>query len=509
MEKKKSLKRVFRRSFSETSQRRKVCWLYGLAAIISIAIFSLFWCTNIFRDAILSNLVIRNGTASFLFWQRPPVSLLGKIYIFNYTNVEEFQNGNADKLKVEEVGPYIYRETLSRTNVQMNDNGTVTYQEKRSYEWVGGESETDRIVVPNMLLMSTLAYSRNLIYLVQIGLTVVLSKLRTETFLGLSVGEYLWGYEDELFKMVKSVASLKEPVPLDKFGILAIKNGLNTDRITMHTGVDMRSLGLIQSVNGLENHHTWGDDSCDRIDGTDGSMFPPQWIEEPNTNSTVYIYAKDVCRSLPFRYERRSFTNGIPTLRYKLPSDIFATNKDSCFCSKESADSLERRCPPAGTFNVSACKQGTPLVVSFPHFYAGDESLFKKIDGLSPRRDRHESYIDLHPRLAVTVNTRLRLQLNLEVRKAVGMPFSGKLEDGLILPLIWVDSTIDDMPESVLEILHRSYYLVNAVEAGFQWCSLVCAVLSFGALIAALTRDDERSSSKSSKPDQRTELDRF
>jgi len=35
--------------------------------------------------------------------------------------------------------------------------------------------------------------------------------------------------------------------------------------------------------------------------------------------------------------------------------------------------------------------------MSFPHFYAGDESLMKQVDGLNPREEDHESYLDLHP----------------------------------------------------------------------------------------------------------------
>lgn len=92
------------------------------------------------------------------------------------------------------------------------------------------------------------------------------------------------------------------------------RSGLNADRITMHTGIDdLRNLGLIQRINGRESRPVWEDEKCDRIYGTDGSMFPPDWIEQPN--ATLYVYAKEFCRQLPFRYERRSFSNGIPTLR--------------------------------------------------------------------------------------------------------------------------------------------------------------------------------------------------
>ncbi|XP_076238842.1 scavenger receptor class B member 1 [Calliopsis andreniformis] len=482
-------------------KKTRVRWLYGLVGSASIAMFVIFWFTNVFRDAILSNLELRNGTPAFLLWQRPPVGLTFKIYIFNYTNLREFENGNASKLQVQEVGPYVYRETLNRVNVELHNNGTVTYQEKRSFRWVSGNSESDTVLVPNVLLMSTLAFLRNLPFAVQFPFNIFLSTLRAKSFLRLSAGEYLWGYEDNLFEVIKPLASLMHNLPYDKFGILAFVNGVNADRITMYTGVgDLRNLGLIQRVNGVENRNIWGDENCDKIYGTDGSMFPPHWIEQPN--STLYIYAKDVCRPMPLRYERRAFAHGIPTLRYKIPSNVFTSTskKDSCFCSKEISDSPLEKCPPMGTFNVSACKFGAPLLLSFPHFCAGDSSLFQRIEGLTPCREHHESYVDLHPRLGVTVATRMKFQLNLEIRKAVGLPFTEKLEDGTILPLIWMDSSVEeDLPESVRQLFYHGHYLVNAIEAGLQWCSLIGAVLSLGAFVAAFKENEQFNEKPSSQ----------
>ncbi|XP_076662886.1 scavenger receptor class B member 1 [Andrena cerasifolii] len=501
MEKKKKLARAFGKSLDE-ARRSRERWFYGLAALTSICVFVVFWFTNVFRDAILSNLELRNGTAAFQLWQRPPVGLTVKIYVFNYTNLGEFESGNASKLQVQEVGPYVYRETLSRVNVEMHENETVTYQEKRSFKWISGKVEDDRVVVPNVLLMSALAFSRNLPFAMQLLLTAILSSFSVKPFLELSPGEYLWGYEDKFFQMIKPFAELNHHLPYDKFGLLAFINGVSADRITMHTGVDsLRNLGLIDRVNGVEDRKIWGDEECDRVYGTDGSIFPPQWVQRPN--ATLYIYAKDVCRSMPFRYERRDFAYGIPTLRYKIPSNAFTSTpqQQSCFCSKESNYSTRRTCPPAGTFNVSACKLGAPLLLSFPHFYLGDESLFQRIDGLTPRREQHESYIDLHPRLGVTVATRVKLQLNLEVRKAVGVPFAGSLEDGTILPLIWIDSGIEQLPESVQQIFYRAHYLANAIEAGCQWCSLVGVFLSVGGLIVAFRKQKRIDAKRNSNRD--------
>ena len=223
MEEKKSIARAIERLTGGSQRRRGRCWAYGFAALLSVATFVLFWCTSAFRDAILWNLELRNGSRAFLLWQRPPVGLQIHVYVFNYTNAREFESGTARKLRVQEVGPFVYRESLSRANVRLHENGTVTYQEKRSFQRISGLSERQNVIVPNVLLMSALAYSRDLNYLLQIGFTVMMTglKLRAKPFLELPVGEYFWGYEDELFEMAKRFPPLKQSLPYDKFGILA------------------------------------------------------------------------------------------------------------------------------------------------------------------------------------------------------------------------------------------------------------------------------------------------
>jgi hypothetical protein len=54
-------------------------------------------------------------------------------------------------------------------------------------------------------------------------------------------------------------------------------------------------------------------------------------------------------------------------------------------------------CAPKGLFNTSACNFGAPMLSSFPHFYQADKSLLEYIDGMEPKKELHDSYIDLHP----------------------------------------------------------------------------------------------------------------
>lgn len=80
----------------------------------------------------------------------------------------------------------------------------------------------------------------------------------------------------------------------------------------------------------------------------------------------------------------------------------------------------------------------------------------------------------------------LRLQVNLEVRKAIGVPYLENLKDGMILPLIWIEIRTKDIPEQVLELLKRGHFTMNNVEMALQWGSLITMILSLSAVIACL-----------------------
>lgn len=220
---KEAIERCARRS----SCRSWLAWVYCGVFLLSFSIFYVFWCTNSLHDYVQSQLVLRNGTRTFAWWQRPPVNVTYKIYIFNYTNVDDFEAMRADKLRVEELGPYIYQETMNRVNAELHENGTVTYQEKRSYKWIGGRNENDTILVPNVPLISSTAYVRDLSFAAQLGLTAVLSTFQERPFIRESARGFLWGYDNHFFRMATTFVASNKGVSMEKFGMMAmVRNGM-------------------------------------------------------------------------------------------------------------------------------------------------------------------------------------------------------------------------------------------------------------------------------------------
>ncbi|XP_011307500.1 scavenger receptor class B member 1-like [Fopius arisanus] len=478
-----------------SSYRSQKCLTASLMTmtISSIIVFVIFWCTDFFSNLIISNLVVTRNSPMLDWWVRPPIRAAYKIRIFNYTNIEDFTKGRSAKLRVQEVGPYIYRETLTRVNTIFYPNGTLSFQEKRSFQWEGGSPDDDVVVVPNIPLLTTMAFARDMNMFTQLGLTFAISTFVPQTFVSLPVGGFLWGYDDKIFDAAQPLLSLLGDIPMDKFGVLAMKKGVSKDVITMHTGEgDLSKMGMVERVNGREYRNTWGDDSCDKIYGSAGFLYPPEMYRDPK--KSLDIYAVDMCRGFKLERAGEGSSYGIPTMSFKPPADDFnfSPEKDHCYCPRKSKfnhNPWDRTCPPKGIFNVSACAFDTPMLASFPHFFGGEESLFSNIEGLNPKAELHQSHLEVHPRLGLLIGGHSRIQINVEARKATGVPFLENVKDGQILPIVWIEMGIDSMPENILNLLNHAYFSVAIAEAFFQWGSIVGMIFSTSALLFLLRRN--------------------
>lgn len=68
----------------------------------------IMWNTDLFNIMVQQNLILRNGTLRYEAWEKLPVHANLRLYLYNYTNIEEYERGIDSKLKLQEVGPYTY-----------------------------------------------------------------------------------------------------------------------------------------------------------------------------------------------------------------------------------------------------------------------------------------------------------------------------------------------------------------------------------------------------------------
>ncbi|XP_043947115.1 uncharacterized protein LOC108035858 isoform X4 [Drosophila biarmipes] len=101
-------------------------------------------------------LIMTEGGEIFNLWAQPPVDLYIKIYLFNITNAEAFLAGQ-EQLKVEQVGPYVYKEIMTHENVTFNTNNTMSSTPSHPLVWQaqlsGGYHEDDEVVMLNIAML--------------------------------------------------------------------------------------------------------------------------------------------------------------------------------------------------------------------------------------------------------------------------------------------------------------------------------------------------------------------
>lgn len=222
----------------------------------------------------------------------------------------------------------------------------------------------------------------------------------------------------------------------------------------------------------------WSTNECNRVDGTDGSQFPPHLLDKKHT---LEVFIKAFCRKFPMIYDSEvSLFNGVPAYRYKAPQNVFDSAKENpsngCYCDVSSG-----KCAPRGVFNATLCFDA-PIYSSFPHFLNGDPKLFKNIKGLSPDEEKHLTYADVHPRLAFPMAGSSRFQINIQVFKSRNE--LSRFEEGQILPIMWMEITSDNVPEELQSIIYHSTLSVNAIQLSLRYGSLFGLAVSITLLVA-------------------------
>ena len=68
----------------------------------------------------MQKIILRKGSEMFDYWTEPPIDPILKVYIFNYTNINDVLNGDTKIIKLNEVGPYVYRERVVKTELEID-----------------------------------------------------------------------------------------------------------------------------------------------------------------------------------------------------------------------------------------------------------------------------------------------------------------------------------------------------------------------------------------------------
>ncbi|KAJ0183011.1 hypothetical protein K1T71_000987 [Dendrolimus kikuchii] len=406
---------------------------------------------------IFRELRLWNGSISYSYWQKPGVTRLTKVYIFNVTNPQGFLE-NGEKPKLVEVGPFVYREDMEKVNIKFHENDTVTYQHNKILRFVPEMSvdKNQKLVVPNIPLLTVTSFSPNLAgwlfnFLVS-GLAMTY-KERAKPFVQVTAEELVFGYNDPLVTLAHYFYP-KGKRPNSQMGLLLARNGTLDEVSTIYAGQTMDRFGYLDKINGLDHLPHWKERPCNNIRASEGSFFPPRAV---TNEDIVQIYDKDLCRILPLQYRKDVYKDGILAGLYTPPNSTFECadkNPDNkCYCRGE-------KCPPRGLQNISPCQYNAPVYLSFPHFYDGDPNLLDKVEGLAPKKEKHETYFMIQPKLGVPVEGWVRVQLNMKVDRAPNIRINNinNFPD-IMFPVMWLEEGIGGLTTPIW----RWMYLATTV----------------------------------------------
>uniref|UniRef100_A0A8C9AJ35 Scavenger receptor class B member 1 n=1 Tax=Prolemur simus TaxID=1328070 RepID=A0A8C9AJ35_PROSS len=396
-----------------------------LCAVLGAVMIALL--PSLIEQQVLKNVRIHPSSLSFNMWKDIPVPFYLSVYFFNVLNPDKVLKG--EKPQVQELGPYVYREFRHKTNITFHDNDTVSFLEYRSYQFQPAKSrgsESDYVVVPNILVMSASMMMEDRPMSLKLMMTLAFTTLGQRAFMNRTVGEIMWGYDDPLMSLINKYFPGMFPFN-GKFGLFAELNNSDSGLFTVFTGVkNFSRIHLVDKWNGLSKVSFWHSDQCNMINGTAGQMWAPFMTPE----SSLEFYSPDACRSMKLIYKESGVFEGIPTYRFVAPKTLFANGSDyppnEGFCP----------CMESGIQNVSTCRFNAPLFLSHPHFYDGDPALAEAVTGLHPNQEEHSLFLDIHPVTGVPMNCSVKMQLNLYIKAVKGIGQTGSIEP-VVLPLLW------------------------------------------------------------------------
>jgi hypothetical protein len=194
------------------------------------------------------------------------------------------------------------------------------------------------------------------------------------------------------------------------------------------------------------------------------------------------IFIKSICKPFSIKYEEEvTVLNGLPAWRYRPLPNVFGNSivnpENKCYCD---AENPREKCPPSGVFDSTKCA-GVSILMSYPHFYEGDEVLLSRFEGLKPEAEKHATYADIHPRMAFPIGGASRLQVNVRIKTFHTGLFSKIFSrmDDLILPVCWFELTAGEIPAELMAMIFNTTHSANTVYMTIQYGSIICMFVSF------------------------------
>nr|QZH55093.1 sensory neuron membrane protein 1 [Achelura yunnanensis] len=464
----------------------------GSAGVFGI-LFGWLIFPGLLKSQLKKEMALSKKTDTRQMWEKVPFALDFKVYLFNYTNVDEIQKGAVPIVK--EVGPYYFEEWKEKVEiVDSDENDTATYKKLDTFYFIKDKSGPgltgdEIITMPHIFMLSMIT----LITRDKPAMLNVLGKALNGIFDDPQDMFFRVRALDVLFDGVNINCARTEFAPkavctaLKKeansglkvlennqfsFSLFGMKNhSVDPHVVTVSRG--SRNVADVAKVLRVDGKPHMGKfrDTCDLFEGTDGTKFPPFMTDQP-----VASFSTDMCRSFKPWFQKKSSYQGIKTLRYVSNIGDFANDPElNCFC--DTPDS----CPKKGLMEMSKCLTA-PLYVSLPHLLDCDPEVQRDVKGLSPDVDEHGIAIDFEPLTGTPLTARQRVQFNVRLIKSDKIQQCKDLPD-TIAPLFWIEEGYA-LDRDFVKLLKNQLFLPKRIVGVVRWLLVAVGVVGvFGSLV--------------------------
>ncbi|XP_028457860.1 lysosome membrane protein 2 isoform X2 [Perca flavescens] len=456
---------------------RRSCAIYAVGIIcasllfvgIGLVVSQVF--RTLMHNRLKKEIVLVEGSRVFESWKTPPPPVYMEYFFFTVTNVDAFLEGA--KPEVKQVGPYTYREYRYKDNVSMVDSKRmVSAYNIKSFVFLReksvGDPAVDKITTVNIPVWAVMNKVTGSFWKSSMA-SMMMTSTKSGFFTTRTVDELLWGYEDPLLARIATSSPEVEKV----FGLMYKKNGTNNGEFIYHTGVqNYMDYGRVETWQGQSQLTFWASNQSNSINGSDGSAFHPLL----NKNERIYIFTPDLCRSIHMEFEKDVEVKGIPAYRFTPPRSVFASKEENP--ANEGFCVTPKECLGTGLLKVSPCRNGAPVVASFPHFYLGDAKYVAAIKGMSPQRQHHQTFLDLNPTTGVIVRANKRAQINILLSRIPGFPKTRTLNE-TIFPVMFLNESVVIDDASAARV-HKLLLIVTVVS------NFPLIIVGLGAILLAV-----------------------
>ncbi|XP_070501982.1 scavenger receptor class B member 1 [Chironomus tepperi] len=431
----------------------------------------------------------------FQLWERPPVDLFLKVYLFNITNHEDFMSGRAKKLNVEEIGPYVYQELMTHENVSFNSNGTLSTIPNHPLLWRGdlseGRQEDDIFYLPNIALLAIAHVASPKNYFFRLPVNIFVRKENIQPVVKMTAKEFMMGYESPLTTLGNTL--LPHWIHFDKVGLIDRMYDFSGDFATYYTGEnDIRMSGLYDTFHGSPDLPQWKGEHCSNIQGaSDGTKFM-SFMQE---NDTLLFFRKSMCR--PQRLKRIGKVDpvqGLEAVKFAFEDNALDNgvhnDLNKCFCRDPN------KCLAEGLIDVTDCYYGFPIALSYPHFLDADPALLEGVNGSKPNRSLHESYFVLNPLSGLPLKLSAKFQINMAMSDVRNMAHVEKFSH-LTIPMLWFEISMMELPKRLEDRFSLYLNILPVVEKVGLYGSLI---LGLALSIIAVTQVALRASKYVASP---------